>query len=320
MMVSTSSSSGNPLECVVETFYNGSGKTRAIDAVHQLMKRPQTRLILLGTGAGSVHYKARMPSSAVVVVKGVPYVVDCGDGVSRQLVLADVPLRTLRYIFITHHHADHNLDYGNLIYNAWASSCKGPVDAYGPIPLARITELFLEMNSYDINLRVTNEGRPPLVSMIRVHELEDEGVVMQDENVKVTCALVNHPPVRPVFAYRFDTPDRSIVFSSDTTPCDGLIRLAQGADVLVQDAVHTPSIARMCAPLPDPEKLLQHIIQGHSTTVEAGEIARAAGVKTLVLASLTPADDPLISDEMWIEGAKSRFDGTIIVGRDLLEV
>jgi ribonuclease BN (tRNA processing enzyme) len=281
---------------------------------------PQTRLILLGTGAGSVHYKARMPSSAVVVVKGVPYVVDCGDGVSRQLVFADVPLRALRYIFITHHHADHNLDYGNLIYSAWASSCKGPIDTYGPIPLARITELFLEMNSYDINLRITDEGRLPLASLIRVHELESEGVVMQDENVKVTAAMVNHPPVKPVFAYRFDTPDRSIVFSGDTTPCDNLIRLARGADVLVQDAVHTPSVARMCAPLPDPEKLLRHILEGHATTEEAGEIAKAANVKTLVLASLTPADDPLISDEMWIEGARTHFDGAILVGRDLLEI
>ena len=283
-------------------------------------KTPQTRVVLLGTGAGSVHYKARMPSSAVVVVKGLPYVIDCGDGVSRQLVLADVPLRGLRYIFITHHHADHNLDYGNLIYNAWASSCKGPIDAYGPAPLARITELFLEMNSYDIDLRVTDEGRPPLASLIRVHELDDEGVVLQDENVKVTAALVRHPPVKKVFAYRFDTPDRSIVFSGDTTPCDSLVRLARGADVLVQDAVHTPSVARMCASLPDPEKLLQHILQGHATFVEAGEIARAAGVKTLVLASLTPADDPLISDEMWVEGARTHFDGDIVVGRDLLEI
>ena len=143
---------------------------------------------------------------------------------------------------------------------------------------------------------------------------------MQDENVEVTAALVNHPPIRPVFAYRFDTPDRLIVFSGDTTPCDGLIRLAQGADVLVQDAVYTPAVEKMCAVLPDPEKLLRHILQGHATTVQAGEIARAAGVKTLVLASLTPADDPSISDEMWIEGARAHFDGTIIVGKDLLEI
>jgi ribonuclease BN (tRNA processing enzyme) len=277
-------------------------------------------LILLGTGAGSVHYKARMPSSAVVVVKGVPYVVDCGDGVSRQLVLADLPLRTLRYIFITHHHADHNLDYGNLMYNAWASSCKTPIDVYGPPHLARMTELFLEMNSYDIKLRITDEGRPSLASLIHVHELGGEGVVMRDEYVRVTAALVNHPPVTPAFAYRFDTPDRSIVFSGDTTPCEGIIKLAHGADVLVQDAVYTPSLASMCAPLPDPEKLLQHILQGHATTVQAGEIARAAAVKTLVLASLTPADDPSISDEMWIEGARAHFDGTIIVGKDLLEI
>jgi ribonuclease BN (tRNA processing enzyme) len=295
--------------------------TRPVTGVADTLTRgTQTRVVLLGTGAGSVHYKARMPSSAVIVVNKVPYVIDCGDGVSRQLVLADVPLHTLRYIFITHHHADHNLDYGNLIYNAWASAWKGQVDAYGPAPLARITELFLEMNSYDINLRITDQGRQPIAPMIRVHELDAEGLVMQDENVRVTATLVNHPPVNPAFAYRFDTPDRSIVFSGDTAPCESLIQLAQGADVLVQDSVHTPAVARMCAPLPDPEKLQRHIIHGHTTTVEAGEIARAARVKTLVLSYLTPADDPLLTDEMWIEGARTHFDGTILVARDLLEI
>jgi ribonuclease BN (tRNA processing enzyme) len=288
--------------------------------IDKFMGSPQTRLILLGTGGGSPTYRERNQSSAVVIVNDVPYVVDCGDGVSRQLVLADVSLRTLRYIFITHHHADHNLDYGNLIYNAWASACKRQIDVYGPPPLRKMTSLFLEMNSYDINLRITDEGRPPLASMIRVHELKGEGPVMQDDYVKVTAALVNHPPVIPSFAYRFDTPGRSIVFSGDTTPCESLIRLARGADVLVQDAVHTPSVARLCAPLPDPQKLSEHIIQGHATNVEAGEIARAAGVKTLVLVHLTPADDPLLSDEVWIEGARTHFDGTIIVGKDLLEI
>jgi len=77
-----------------------------------------TRLILLGTGGGPRPNKMRAQSSWVVLVNDVPYVVDCGEGVARQLVFANVPLRNLRYIFITHHHSDHNLDYENLIYDA----------------------------------------------------------------------------------------------------------------------------------------------------------------------------------------------------------
>ena len=94
-----------------------------------------TRLILLGTGGGPRPNKMRNQSSWVMLVNDVPYVVDCGEGVSRQLVFANVPLRNLRYIFITHHHSDHNLDYGNLMYNAWVSGFKGRIDSYGPPPL-----------------------------------------------------------------------------------------------------------------------------------------------------------------------------------------
>ena len=172
-------------------------------------KKSGTRVILLGTGGGPRPNKMRNQTSQVVLVNDVPYVVDCGGGVSRQMVFAGIPLTGLRHIFITHHHSDHNLEYGGLIYNAWVSGFKGTIDSYGPPPLAKITRSFLETNDYDINIRIPDEKRPPLSPMLASHEISKPGLVMQDDNVKVTAAVVNHPPVVPSFAYRFDTKDRS---------------------------------------------------------------------------------------------------------------
>ena len=62
---------------------------------------------------------------------GVAYVVDCGDGVARQLALADVPLPSVRHIFLTHQHSDHNADYGNLILLAWTAGLRQPVEIPG---------------------------------------------------------------------------------------------------------------------------------------------------------------------------------------------
>lgn len=284
------------------------------------LQKSRARLILLGTGGGPRPNKMRAQSSWVVLVNDVPYVVDCGEGVSRQLVLANVPLRNLRYIFITHHHSDHNLDYGNLFYNAWVSGFKGRVDTYGPPPLEKMTKLYFEMNAYDINIRIPDEGRPALSPMIFTHEFNKDSVVMQDEHVKVTAALVNHPPVEPSFAYRFDTPGRSIVFSGDTTPCDNLIKLAQGADVLVHEVIHKASLARLMARIPNADRLVEHIVACHTTHIDVGKVAKEAGVKMLVLTHFVPSDDPLLTDEVWIEGAKMHFDGKIIVGKDLMEV
>jgi len=279
-----------------------------------------TRLILLGTAGGPRPQKARAAPAQVIVSKNVAYVIDCGDGVARQLTLAGVPLTTLRHVFITHHHSDHNADYGNLIWLAWTTGLSTRVDTWGPPPIEKMTKLFFEMNTYDIDTRISNEGRVPLAPLVHVHEIRGGGVVMSDDNVKVTSALVDHPPVVPAFAYRFDARDRSIVISGDTAPSDNLVKLARGADVLVHSVMYPPAIDRLVGRVPNAAALKESILAHQTSAQDAGRIAAAAGVKTLVLSHLVPADDPQVTDQMWIEAAQSRFVGKVVLGKDLLEI
>jgi ribonuclease BN (tRNA processing enzyme) len=283
-------------------------------------QRPRTRLILLGTGGGPTPKKSVSAPAQVIVVNDTAYVVDCGDGVARQLVAADVPLRTLRHIFITHHHSDHNADYGNLLLLSWASGLVTNVDAWGPPPLTKITDLFLAMNAYDIDIRIRDEGRVPLAPLIHPHEMTEGGLVMQDENVKVTSTLVDHPLVRPAFAYRFDGPDRSIVVSGDTARSENLVKLARGADVLVHEALWLPAVDRIVARDLKATTLKDHLLASHTAVEDCGRVAQAAGVKTLVLSHLVPGGDASITDEMWMNAARQHFQGRIIVGKDLMEI
>ncbi len=284
------------------------------------VQRDKMRLILLGTGGGPRPRKTSSAPAQVILINDTAYVVDCGDGVARQLVVAGVSLPTLRHIFLTHHHSDHNADYGNLILLAWTAGLRTRVDAWGPPPLEKMTRLFFEMNAYDIATRIADEGRVPLVPLVHVHELSKGGAVMEDENVKVTAALVHHPPVVTAFGFRFDARDRSIVISGDTTPSDDLIKLAHGADVLVHEALYVPGVDRLVAGVPNATTLKQSIMSHHTTAEDAGRVAQAAGVKTLVLSHLVPAEDPAVTDQMWIDAARTRFGGRIIVGKDLLEI
>jgi ribonuclease BN (tRNA processing enzyme) len=247
-------------------------------------------------------------------------VIDCGNGVARQLVLAGLKLGSINSIFITHHHSDHNADYGNLLLLAWATDLAHVVDTYGPPPLSDMGRHFLAMNETDIQIRMTDEGRRPLADLIRPHEISMPGFVMQDERVRVTAALVNHPPVSPAFAYRFDAPDRAIVISGDTSASDNLIELAKGADVLVHEVMHLPSIDRLISAEPNAPLLRAHLIAAHSTCEQVGRAAQAAGVKTLVLSHFVPGGLPAIPDSVWLEATKPYFDGTILVGRDLMEI
>jgi ribonuclease BN (tRNA processing enzyme) len=280
----------------------------------------RTRLILLGTGGGPRPRKVSSAAAQVIVAGNAAYVIDCGDGVARQLAYAGVPFTSLRHIFITHQHSDHTADYGNLIWLAWTAGLSTRVDAWGPPPLQRMTKLFFQMNAADINTRISNERRMAIEPLVHVHELRAGGVVMSDDNVKVTAALVDHPPVVPAFGFRFDARDRSIVISGDTAPSDQVVKLARGADVLVHSVMYPPAIDRLVARVPNAAALKASILAHQTSAEEAGRIAEAAGVRTLVLSHLVPPDDPEVSDEMWVNAAKSHFGGTVIVGRDLLEV
>ncbi len=285
-----------------------------------LAQPARTRLILLGTGGGPRPKKLASAPANVVVVDDVLYVVDCGDGVARQIVSAGLPLMALRHVFITHQHSDHNADYGNLLLLGWAAGLRTPVDTWGPPPLEKMTAAFFEMNAFDINTRIADEGRVPLVPLVHAHEISGGGVVIQDERVKVTAAVVDHPPVVPSFAYRLDTPDRSIVISGDTAPSQNLVALAKGADILVHEAMYTPAIDRVVGSVPNATTLREHLIASHTSPEECGRIAAEAGVKTLVLSHLIPGGDPSVTDQMWTDAASKFFRGRIVVAQDLMQL
>jgi ribonuclease BN (tRNA processing enzyme) len=277
-----------------------------------------TKLVLLGTGGGPTPKITRSAPAQAVVVDGVTYIVDCGNGVARQMARAKLPFRSLRAVFVTHHHSDHNADFGNLFLLLWAGGLDAPVDAFGPPPLRAMTDQFLALNAYDIGTRIADEGRPPLAPLIRAHDIAEGGEVHRDERVRVTCALVRHPPVVPSFAFRFDTRERSIVFSGDTAPCDTLVALARGADVLVHEVMHEPSLDAICARLSNATRLREHLLASHTTEAQVGAIAREAQVKTLVLTHFVPADS--VAAETWREAAARHFDREIVVGEDLMEL
>jgi len=284
-------------------------------------EKKRTRIILLGTKGGPrVGESGRSNPSTLISINDVPYVVDCGYGTSRQLLAAGVSLNKLRYIFITHHHSDHNLEYGALLYNAWITGLPIHVDAYGPSGLRKMTQDFFNYQKFDIETRIVDEGRPDPRKMIVAHDFNTAGVVMQNDDVKVSTCLVRHPPIKQAYAYRFDAKDRSVVISGDTAYVPELAEFAKGADVLVHEVMYLPGVEALINRLPNAKRLREHLMAAHTLPEDVGKIAAQAGVKTLVLSHFVPGDDPSITDEQWAEGVRQHFKGRIIVGKDLLEI
>lgn len=284
------------------------------------VQSPGMRLILLGTAGGPSPKRSRAAPAQVVLVGDSAFVVDCGNGVARQLALAGVPLRNIRHILVTHHHSDHNADLGTLPLLAWSTGLRTRVDVWGPPPLARMIRLFLEMSAPDIDVRRADQGQPPLEPLIIPHELAEAGPVTEADGVRISCAVVEHPLLRAAFAYRFDASDRSIVISGDTRRSADLVRLAKGADILVHEVIYPPAINEIAGSGPGSAELRRHLIDSHTPVDEVGKIASEAGVKTLVLSHFVPGESPHVPDDVWEQAARRHFAGRVIVGRDLLEI
>jgi ribonuclease BN (tRNA processing enzyme) len=287
-----------------------------------------TELVLLGTGAGpggqGPERATRMMTSHVMLSNGAAYVLDCGLGVTWQYAQTGIPFPALRSIFITHHHADHNIEYGPLLVVGWINGMHLDVRAFGPPPLKQMTEDFLRAYKTTVDFWAEDLKMKPLVT-IDVQEVSAAGPVTHDENVKVSTIIVEHPPVKPALGYRFDFKDRSIAFSGDTAASEAVAEMAKGADVLVHEAMYVPAIETYIRgeiakgrPIKF-EDLMAHMQADHTPVEDVGRIAQEAGVKTLVLSHLLPAFDG-IDDDTWRAAAAKNFSGQIIVGRELMVV
>jgi ribonuclease BN (tRNA processing enzyme) len=273
-----------------------------------------TRVLLLGTGAGPTPKLGRNPTAAALLYGESAYIVDCGNGVGLQLTKAGIAFGSLRGVFITHHHFDHVADFATLIAQGW-TQLRTPLPMRGPPPLARMTELFQELFAVDLASRVAEEGRKPFATLVDVQEIVAPGLCFTDDHVRVACTLVNHGTIAHAFAYRFDCPDRSVVFSGDTAYAPQLVELARGAHTLVHEAAFLPAIGQ-AVPGNTSARQIERIIKVHSSVEQAAQVAQAAGVAKLVLSPLVPATG--VTNEQWTAAAAQHFTGEIVVGRDLL--
>ena len=208
-----------------------------------------------------------------------------------------------------------------------------PVFAAEPTPgTSRMVELLLRAHATDLNDR-RRDSRAPDISELFVgrnitipeelgfhpdrnnHPSTEPFEVFRDEHVVVTATLVQHRPMAPAFAFRFDSDQGSVTVSGDTAPSQNVVRLASGCDLLLHEAIDLEAVARSygSARADDLEASMGHHRRAHTTPRDAGSIAEQAGVKTLALHHLVPAGSP---ESVWRE-ADSTFSGPVLIPRDL---
>ncbi|MEN8708694.1 MAG: MBL fold metallo-hydrolase [Paracoccaceae bacterium] len=287
-------------------------------------------LTLLGTKGGpSLREEGPsfLPTSNHLAIAGRSIVVDCGIGVSAALVRAGVALPQITDIFITHYHSDHVLELGGLLHTAWTSGLKTPIHVYGPVGLTDVMNGFYAMMSYDIHLRIADEGRVPLMDLIHLHEFganaQDRAIhnILETPDLKVEAMRVEHPPVTQTYALKFSGDGRVITFGSDTAALSELAEFARHSDVLVHEAMHEKGIAFVLSKTRNADdRLRQHLLASHTFAADAAALAQRAQVKRLVFNHLLPPERHVCSDADWHQEVTPHFDGPFDLGYDGLKI
>ena len=272
------------------------------------------QVILLGTGYPRPDPERAGPATAVVVGEKV-FIVDAGRGVVMRLWATELPLKNIHAVFLTHLHSDHISGLPDLFNTSWIFGRHQPLELYGPTGTEEMAAALLGFFAVDIPIRRDLiEMLPSEGAMINTHVVE-EGVVHEDDDVRVTAFAVDHRPVEPAFGYRFDllspegTTARSIVISGDTRPSANLTKHAKSVDILIHEAYLPEHFDHVDTP-----EVAARLKAYHTSAVEVGKVAAEAGVKLLVLTHLVPGDD----EETFLERARKHFSGPIVVGKDLM--
>jgi ribonuclease BN (tRNA processing enzyme) len=297
----------------------------------QAVPKTGTRLITLGTLGGPNPRVRQANSSNLLIVNGTLYVVDAGDGVTRRLAKAGVDIREIGTIFLTHHHIDHTGSLGLLMGIAWGQNRTKPINVYGPPRTEELVKAAVQYYKMNAEILIAEGSRSvPLSDVFFGHDV-GTGLVFQDANIKVTAVENSHfdwggaAGKFKSYSYRFESPDRVIVFTGDTGASDSVTELARGADLLVTETASFEDRMQLMIRNGQWQAMIsaqqaatqQQATQGHMTPEIIGKMAASAKVKTVVLTHQTYRPDGDYSARA--AEVRKYFSGEVLVAKDLME-
>lgn len=271
----------------------------------------RTKLVLLGTGT-PIMAPNRYQSSLAIIVDDQPYIVDCGSGILQRLSdarakgISALANENLNKLFITHFHPDHTLGLPGFLISPWNMQRTGPIEIYGPEGIDTMVNGLLEVYADGINEHLYDGPKQLDPIQTKVEQIEP-GVFYQDDKISVESIPVIHGSFE-AYAFKFTTPDKTIVVSGDTCPVPLLYEKAKNCDILVHEVFCESAMPQM------PKKYQDYFYKVHTGAIELGKIAKAVNPKLLVLTHQIFYN--LSKDEI-IKEIRQNYDGALAYGDDL---
>ena len=291
------------------------------------------RIAICGSSA-PLPSERRAKACAVVFAGGKFYVVDSGPESTENLVLWGIPLSSIGGVLLTHFHSDHIGDLGELNLQTWAGGRPAPLAVYGGPGIEGVVEGFNQAYRLDQGYRTTHHSdrvMPAATWPMIAHRVElagdatpaknRTGIVLEEGGLRITAIEVDHAPIAPAYAYRFDYKGRSVVITGDLKYHAPLATAARGADVLVSEAI-VPSMTQALgkgasAAGRDRTAAIMHDIEDyHITPEQAAQIANQAEVKLLAFYHLLPAPDGMLARRLFAQGLSEARKGDWTIAED----
>jgi ribonuclease Z len=244
-----------------------------------------TRVILLGTGTPNPDPN-HSGCSVAIVVNDTPYIIDFGPGLIRKAAalspryggrIRGLEVKRIKRAFLTHLHSDHTTGYPDLILTPWVMGRDEPLEVYGPEGIVEMTENILRAYREDIRYRLY--GLEPANNQgwrVNTHEIT--------------------------------TPDKVVVISGDTRPCENIIKYGKGADILVHEVYCKETFDKKS------QFWRNYHLQNHTSTYELGEIANKTKPRLTILYHILSWG---AKEEDILKEISEVYSGKVVAGRDL---
>ncbi len=294
------------------------------------------RIIMLGTG-GALPDPDRCHTSILITLdSGRHILLDCGHGATRQMMRTDTNPADVGLLLLTHLHHDHVCEFPFFVISGWMLGRVGPLNVYGPPGTRHLVSHLFEGGAFDADIKARSAYPARKANMEAVRPVVQEysaGVIYQDAEIRVTSDHVDHipPEISPCFGFRIEAEGKVVVFSGDTKPCEGIARLAQGADLLIHECTFT-------------EPFIEHRRKSgvgtfaHTSPADLGRLAVAAGVKQVVATHIGHVDllSPVLKRaagkhlpvelmgphqiDGFVRQIRATYDGPLQIAHDLMRI
>jgi ribonuclease Z len=242
------------------------------------------------------------------------YLIDSGAGSTDNINRLGLPTERLQGLLLTHFHSDHIAEIYEVNLGSWVRGRPTPLTVYGPRGVDEVTNAVNAGYRLDRIYRTGHHGEdllPPALGVLE-HKTIAPGIILEDGDLKITAYVAEHPPIEPAVGYRFDYRGRSVVISGDGNVNGDTLKIVDGADLLLHDALSLPTVTALSEAMGTvgqtrQSKIVADVMDYHASTDSLIELGEKSDVDMVAFYHLVPVPLNGVLEEIFKRGVPENF-------------